>query len=357
MRERVRSAGYSRPARFLGTVTTPPVDRGAVLGPRGWRRSRPPVVSAGGGPAVSVARPPLNAHTVRRLHRPRCQYCNAIPSGHPGDDCGERWAVDVIAEILRALDAQVKSRWALAEQLDHDGERGHAREDVLRGFITELLPESYGASTGFVVDANGSISNQVDLVVYRRDYAPLFHIETVNVFMVESVVAVAEIKSTIKSRDKLALALDNVRSVKALDRSNGGSNYIVGAREMRGPVDPQKFSHQVFGAVVTGESLSRDSLRDGLLDYVRSHARTLWWNAYVDINGSFGEYLQAVDPSQPTVIPADATHLMLTRPGSGRPLLDFAFELVNFLRVAPIIDFKPTSYLGGSIGVHDYWPL
>ncbi len=78
--------------------------------------------------------------------------------------------------------------------------------------------------TGFVIDGSGSVSGQVDLVLYRNDYYPIFEIGGVKHFPVESVVAVFEIKASTDSKNKLQGALDQIESVKALDRTGGGTN-------------------------------------------------------------------------------------------------------------------------------------
>jgi hypothetical protein len=65
-------------------------------------------------------------------------------------------------------------------------------------------------STGFVVDALGGKSKQIDVVVYRTDYAPVFEIGRVKHFLVESVVAVLEVKAAIDSQADLTRALENI---------------------------------------------------------------------------------------------------------------------------------------------------
>ncbi len=135
--------------------------------------------------------------------------------------------VPVPMTILRALADEARRRLELARQIQHPGESGRAREQILIAFIEQLVPSSFGVSTGFVVDALGGKSRQLDVVVYQTDYAPVFEIGRVKHFLVESVVAVLEVKAAIDSERDLTQALDNIASVKGLDRSNRGRNRLV----------------------------------------------------------------------------------------------------------------------------------
>jgi hypothetical protein len=135
--------------------------------------------------------------------------------------------VPVPLTILRALADETRRRLELAGQIEHPGESGRAREQILTAFIEQLVPSLFGVSTGFVVDALGGKSRQLDVVVYQTDYAPAFEIGRVKHFLAESVVAVLEVKAAIDSERDLTQALDNIASVRGLDRSNRGRNRLI----------------------------------------------------------------------------------------------------------------------------------
>jgi len=207
------------------------------------------------------------------------------------------------------------------------------------------------------------ISKQIDIVVYRTDYHPVFEIGGIKHFPVESVMAVIENKSSISSTKSLHNALQNIASVKALDRTNNGTNYLhIGGQGPLLRVNPNQFDHQVFGVIVTEKSLTQDTLKDRLLEYLRHAERKLWPNGYHDVRGFTAFYLKEVDttPPQVTVKPQEATHLCITdadAPGAVPPLVQMAFALVNFVRISPLIDFKPTGYLNGQCGPGSWWSL
>ena len=268
----------------------------------------------------------------------------------------------LVSRILESLNREVLNQLDLAASIKHPGESGRAREKVVARYLRRLVPKEFGIDTGFVFDAHGNISRQIDLVIYRRGYHPLFEIGGIKHFIVECVVAVLENKAAIPARDTLHAAIENIASVKVLDRSNGGTNYVVVGGQHGPLVDTDDFQHQVFGAILTEHSLTQDSLRDALLEFLRARPdRRHWPNMYADVRGVCARFLKGgPNPTEATVIPAEAGYLCLTDPSAENylpPLLDLTFELINFLRVAPVVDYKPTAYLGGTIGHNRWWNL
>lgn len=265
-------------------------------------------------------------------------------------------------KIMDSLVQEVHNQLRLATAIKHPGESGRARENALAAFIRRLVPRSFGVDTGFVIDSQGEISRQIDIVIYRTDYHPVFEIGGVKHFLVESVVAVIENKARITTRAQLKSALENIRSVKKLDRSNQGGNKIVRADESGPVVSKSEFKHQVFGAIVTQKSLSKPKLSQELLNYLRSSDRTVWFNLYIDVNSFTASYskkrkegdsVSSAEDTLATVVPSEAERLYITDkadPNFVPPLADLAQELVNLLRVAPLIDFLPTAYLWKQTG-------
>lgn len=80
--------------------------------------------------------------------------------------------------------------------IHHSGDRGMEREDVLKDFLTPLLPERFGIGTGEIRATNDKWSKQEDLIIYDRlDCPRLFVGSRMQVFPAESVAAVIEVKS------------------------------------------------------------------------------------------------------------------------------------------------------------------
>ena len=266
--------------------------------------------------------------------------------------------------ILRALADETLRRLKLAPEIEQPGESGRAREQMLIAFIEQLIPSWYGVSTGFVVDAVGGKSRQVDVVVYRTDYHPVLEIGRVKHFLVESVVAVLEVKAAIDSEADLTQALDNIASVKALDRSNQSRNYEVIDRKRGDYINLDEQQHQIFGAIVTEKSLARDFSKD-LLAWLKVHSRREWPNLYVDVHQFTARYQYmysagGVAPFRtmgPHTMIADALAISKPGPDGEAPLVVLGVNLINQFRVAPRIDFHPLAYFPLKYGEHDLFAL
>ena len=267
----------------------------------------------------------------------------------------------VIRDILNTLNRQVLDELDLARTVRHPGESGRAREQILAEFFQKLLPKSFSVSTGFVIDATGAISKQTDLIIYRNDYHPVFEIGGIKHFMVESVAVVMENKASIASTSALTDALEKIKSVKMLDRTNRGQNYTLMGMSQSSPCDLDNFQHQVFGAILTEKSLSKNTLREELFKFFKENPnRNHWPNVYADVRELCAFYLKSVNPCQSTVISDEAQYLGFTDSAADNfvpPLIELAFDVVNFLRVAPVIDFSPTDYLPAASGKHDWWKI
>lgn len=151
--------------------------------------------------------------------------------------------------------------------ISHPGELGTAREQIIRDFLTAHLPKRFEVSTGFVFDCRGNVSRQLDIVVFDANSCPRFEIPGGKfLFPCEAVVAVGQVKSKLTSRDDFRSAIDNLASVKSLDRSANGTAFDSHFNELLSPTD--NHLHQMFTFIfVTGESLSPETMAQSLLDY------------------------------------------------------------------------------------------
>jgi hypothetical protein len=181
------------------------------------------------------------------------------------------------SELIQSAAEQIGA--ALRQKLiSHPGELGTGREEVIREFLRQFLPQSFGVSTGFIVDAHGSVSQQIDVIVYNKLTCPQFEaVGGKKFFPCESVVCVGGIRSSLTSKQTAKQAFDNLLSVKKLDRSAGGRNFALINDK---PID-QEANHldQVFAFLfITDKCLSEDGMRRALFEYICEHERHLWPN-------------------------------------------------------------------------------
>lgn len=97
---------------------------------------------------------------------------------------------------------------------------GSAREVPVRDKLEQLLPNGLAVGTGCVIDSYGSVSQQMDIVIYERLVCPVYRINqdpSATFFPCEGVVAVGEIKSSLSSKT-LQDAFSKIESTKKLRR-------------------------------------------------------------------------------------------------------------------------------------------
>lgn len=119
--------------------------------------------------------------------------------------------------ITRQLRSEVDFINSLFE---HQGIKGEGNELALRDLLVKFIPKQYGVGTGVVVDREGNISRQSDIIIYETQlYPSLLSMSSVHMFPVDLVYATIEIKTTLTAQTSKD-AIQNIASVRRL-------NYIL----------------------------------------------------------------------------------------------------------------------------------
>lgn len=104
--------------------------------------------------------------------------------------------------------------------IDHPTAKGESSEIIWLKILQKHLPHRYQADSAFVVDSKGSISDQIDIVIYDRQYTPiLYNQDNQRVLPAESVYAVFEVKQKLNKRN-LEYAGQKAASVRRLKRTS-----------------------------------------------------------------------------------------------------------------------------------------
>lgn len=104
--------------------------------------------------------------------------------------------------------------------LSHPGTKGDATEAHWLGMLREYLPKRYCADKAMVVDCDGHVSQQIDVVIYDRQYSPfLLNQDGAKYIPAESVYAVFEAKQEINA-EYLKYAQGKAASVRRLRRTS-----------------------------------------------------------------------------------------------------------------------------------------
>ena len=202
----------------------------------------------------------------------------------------------------------------------HPGTKGDASETVWLELLNDYLPRRYEAATAHVVDSRGVFSDQIDVVVFDRQYSPfIFHFQGQTIIPAESVYAVFEAKQVIDAR-RIAYAREKIASVRRLHRTSLPIPHAGGTYPAK-PLIP------ILGGVLAfesewnppfGQALS-DALQGGSLND-RIDLGCVAAHGYFSLNGETGSYE------------------MLS---GGKPATAFLFKLIALLQFSgtvPMID-------------------
>jgi hypothetical protein len=132
---------------------------------------------------------------------------------------------DIAAGLQEALEGSLRGGRAV---LVHPGAKGEASENDWIRVLKDHLPARYHADRAFVIDSRGQVSDQIDIVIYDRQYSPLLFNQTSQRFVpAESVYAVLEVKQNL-SRDHIEYAAGKAASVRRLHRTSSHIKHAGG---------------------------------------------------------------------------------------------------------------------------------
>jgi len=156
-----------------------------------------------------------------------------------------QWSLSVLLAGLHD-DIQQKLE-TVRKSFSHPGTKGNASEGVWLELLDTYLPKRYQAATAHVVDSRGVFSDQIDVVVFDRQYSPfIFRYQGQTIIPAESVYAVFEAKQTIDA-GQVAYAQEKVASVRRLHRTSLPIPYAKGTYPAK-PLIP------ILGGILTFES-------------------------------------------------------------------------------------------------------
>lgn len=153
-----------------------------------------------------------------------------------------------LSTLLASLHDDIQLRLGTARKaFQHPGAKGDASEGVWIDMLDTYLPKRYQAAKAFVVDSLGNFSEQIDVVVFDRQYSPfIFKFDEQIIVPAESVYAVFEAKQT-ATAELVAYAQRKIASVRKLHRTSLPIPHAGGTYPAK-PLIP------VLGGLLTFES-------------------------------------------------------------------------------------------------------
>ena len=207
----------------------------------------------------------------------------------------EQFSID---EYLRILGDELIAAFAQGGLAPSPGTKGASREKAVRDKLRQLLPSGIGVGTGFVIDSQGNVSLQQDIVLYEDGICPVFRLNESSdaaFYPCEGVFAVGEVKSTIGTKEAQDI-IDKVASVRRLNRfarpdPQGicfrpyGSRMALGLAK-KSYVQNSDGKHQIWGfGIARKTALTPQSLAGKLTDHCDKVGRIFAPNSITTTEG------------------------------------------------------------------------
>jgi hypothetical protein len=228
-----------------------------------------------------------------------------------------------LSMLLAGLHENIERQLSLARStIGHSVAKGDASEAVWLELLQTYLPKRYQAAKAFVVDSGGGASEQIDVLIFDRQYSPfIFEIKGQTVIPAESVYAVFEAKQSINA-EEVRYAKKKVASVRRLHRTSLPIPHAGGTY-------PAKTPGHILGGLLTFESDWKPGMSDSLVEALKdeAHADGRLDLGCVAAHGIFG---------------CGSDHCYTLTP-EGKPATAFLFELIARLQstaTVPMIDIR-----------------
>ena len=227
-----------------------------------------------------------------------------------------------LPHILERFHRDVQSKLQTArEAFGHSVAAGDSSEGVWLELLSNYLPKRYEAKKAFVVDSDGAFSQQIDVLIFDRQYTPfIFTFQEQSIVPAEGVYAAFEAKQTINA-SQVDYAQNKVASVRALKRTSLPIPHAGGTY-------PPKVPGHIIGGLLTFESDWRPALGDPLIRALTTDDASKRLDlGCVAAHGTFG---------------CDDAHSYTITP-EGKPATAFLFELIARLQATatvPMIDVR-----------------
>jgi hypothetical protein len=108
--------------------------------------------------------------------------------------------------------------------IQHRGNKGGAREEPLRTFFRDRLPNKYAVAEGEVVDLVGQTSPQLDIMIYDQSTNFALNDDLTKILPAEALLASVEVKSSLNKNEieKSVRAARKLRQLRPYNRDLGG---------------------------------------------------------------------------------------------------------------------------------------
>jgi hypothetical protein len=232
---------------------------------------------------------------------------------------------DIAAAFRRKQTVMLASHSAIRDVSQHPTTLGDQSEADWIGVLRGFLPERYVVGPVFAVDADGGISEQIDVAVYDRQYSPLwFGAQNGCDFVpVEAVYAVFEVKPTINTT-YIESARRKVASVRRLRRTSAPIKHAGGSFAASDPA-----AKHLIGGLLAGNA--GWTTRESTISKLREHLPPVGQEDSLDIGIAVGSITFDYTP-EPVELGSREEEISLEFSAEDDQLIHFGIRLFRQLQ-------------------------
>lgn len=182
----------------------------------------------------------------------------------------------VLNEKLKIIQRQLEARFeTIRDTHQHKGSKGSNVEQIIRDFLREYLPIMNRVGEGEVIDQNGNYSSQTDIVITNEYHPFLNDLKQPEVFFIEGVVCVGEIKSVLTS-EELKTTLEKCVAFKKLTPRIGVGTLVQGNK-----ADIARFvEKRAYFLLAFQSQLKLNTVMEKIIEF--NHNNSLELNSQID---------------------------------------------------------------------------
>jgi hypothetical protein len=162
-----------------------------------------------------------------------------------------------LAGLFEGLQKQMMAQLSTnREFIEHPGSKGDSLEMTWIEWLRKYLPNRYCVDKAIIIDHEGSVSNQIDLVIYDQQFTPFVLTQNgIHYIPAEGVYAVFEVKPDLGGNvgplSYIEYAGQKIASVRALKRT---STNIIDRGELK---QPRPLTKILGGILASGNTMKK----------------------------------------------------------------------------------------------------
>ena len=164
-----------------------------------------------------------------------------------------------LKNLYSALQNEMISKAQFSVVLSHPTDKVDNAEESWISWFNNYLPKRYHAAKATVIDSNGKISEQIDVVLYDAQYSYLaFNQNGVLYIPAESVYAIFEVKQSL-NKAYMEYAGKKAGSVRKLFRTSAPIPYANGTYKPKEP-------HRIIAGILSSNSEWKNAFGDSFIE-------------------------------------------------------------------------------------------